>query len=291
MKTSTRPPILSAQQWRAAVKEGTVGGLSRQVPSAIARGADGAVAFIASTPAPDRYGDTIDQNGWDTSSYEKNPVLLWAHSYSTPPVGKVLKLVKNADALRADAVEFTPKEVHAFGAEVGAMVREGFLNTVSVGFLPKSWEERYGETGNFLGYHFKEMELLEISVVPVPANPQALVDGRAFVKSLAEWASATETPDADVAPVARSWGDQLRSWLKAADDAQVRLTQDSDDADFRAMLSCLERIAVSSERTEKALGELLTITRASSGLASESRSVDAADDLTLSEALALLSRG
>ena len=284
MKTSTRPEILSTQQWRALNKEGKVGALSRQA-STIERAPDGAVSFIASTAAADRYGDTIDQKGWDTKAYEANPVLLWAHSYSTPPVGKVLKLGKGPDALRADAVEFTSKETHAFGAEVGAMVREGFLNTVSVGFLPRKWEERYGEGGEFKGYHFTEMELLEISVVPVPANPQALIDGRAFAKSLQGWAADAEKPEVAIAPVARSWGAELRSWFASLEERAVAVEEERDAGDFHAMLSLLERIAASSARAAEAQEQVLAMLRSGTGLVRAPVVTDAVPEMTLDVAL------
>lgn len=248
MKRATRPSILSAPAWRAALKQNQTAGLSRS--ATVRREADGGVSFVASTAGSDRYGDTIDQTGWDTSAYEKNPVLLWAHSYSTPPVGKVGRIDKSGDLTALD-VEFTPKEMHQFGAEVGEMVRAGFLNTVSVGFLPKQWEERHDEAGNFLGYNFKAQELLEISVVPVPANPQALVDGRAFAKSIATWADSVT---GDAPPLAREYRDTLAAWLKSAEE-QAQRTADAQDADaFAEMLAVLRSIDGRLATLERAAG-------------------------------------
>lgn len=245
-----RPVVVSPLEWRSLLKQGKNAGVARSVP--IKRAADGTVSFVASSVDADRYGDTIDQAGWETAAFEANPVLLWAHSHSTPPVGKVGALVKDGGPLRATACEFTPAEMHPFGAQVGEMVKNGFLNTVSVGFLPIEWEERYDEGGRFLGYHFKRQELLEISVVPVPANPQALIEGKSFAKSLADWCA---TPD-ESAPIARVWQGEVAGFLKAADDLQTRAEDSADANAFGDMLKMLERIAVATEANTIELREM-----------------------------------
>lgn len=279
---------MTSAQWRAAVKQGNVGALSRQNPDAIQR-ADGNVSFIASTATADRYGDTIDQSGWDTASFERNPVLLWAHSYSTPPVGKVGKLEKTTDALKASAIEFTPREIHALGADVGEMVKAGFLNTVSVGFLPKSWEERYSEDGAFKGYHFKEMELLELSVVPVPANPQALVQSRAFGQVIEGWVNETENDQ--LPPVTKAWGDQLRAWLKAGSDAAEAIKADVDDDSFAEMLSALKAIQANTAETKNLLSAMVAVLKASKGIPPAVVSPESASTtFTLAEALLMFTK-
>lgn len=255
MKRNTRPAVVSPLEWRALQKQGKSVGIARAAP--IVRDADGTVSFVASTQGADRYGDTIDQTGWVTDSFEKNPVLLWAHSYSTPPVGKVGALDKTGD-LTAKACEFTPKEMHAFGDQVGQMVRAGFLNTVSVGFMPLEWEERYDEGGRFLGYHFKRMELLEISVVPVPANPQALVEGKGFAKSLADWC---QTPD-ESAPLARAFQAEVNGFLKAAEDMQTRAEETKDEGAFADMLALLKQIAENTKRHAEATEALVRALKA-----------------------------
>lgn len=277
MRRTTRPEILSAPQWRAAIKQGQSPALARFAP--ITR-AEGGVSFVASSATPDRYGDTIDQTGWDTSAYEKNPVLLWAHDYSTPPVGKVGALDKTGD-LTARSIEFTPSDMHAFGAQVGDMVRAGFLSTVSVGFLPKAWEERRDESGNFIGYHFKQAELLEISVVPVPANPTALVEGRAFVKSLGAWAGHD---DASASPLVRSLRDEVKGVLASTSSAA-----EADDADdFTAMLALLERIAAASEAHARDLAEVRSMLTGGAPLARAAATTDADQRPTLAAALGAL---
>jgi len=60
------------------------------------------------------------------------------------------------------------------------MVQGDWLRTGSVGFRPQDWEVlRDPETNQFTGYNFKKQELLEFSIVTVPANPEALVSAKA----------------------------------------------------------------------------------------------------------------
>ena len=46
------------------------------------------VSFIASTANADRYGDVINQRGWDLSKYRQNPVILLNHNANALPIGK-----------------------------------------------------------------------------------------------------------------------------------------------------------------------------------------------------------
>ena len=46
------------------------------------------VSFIASTANPDRYGDVINQRGWDLGKYRKNPVILLNHNANSLPIGR-----------------------------------------------------------------------------------------------------------------------------------------------------------------------------------------------------------
>lgn len=129
--------------------------------------------FVISTGAVDRDNDTIKVEGWDVKNYLRNPVVLWAHDSSRPPVGKAVSVVKTAGTLKA-TVEFVPEGVYDLADTVYQMVKGGFLRATSVGFRPKRDKWSYNEERG--GVDFEEQELLEFSVVPVPSNPQALMD-------------------------------------------------------------------------------------------------------------------
>ena len=40
--------------------------------------------FVASTEAEDRYGDVIEQEGWNLADFRKNPIALWMHDHKSP---------------------------------------------------------------------------------------------------------------------------------------------------------------------------------------------------------------
>ena len=98
-------------------------------------------------------------------------MLLWAHDYHQPAIGRAAKMWTEPHRLLAK-MEFAPTE---FAQEIASLYRSGFQWGVPVGFKPLRYEERRDEkTGAFLGLRFLEQELLEVSAVPVPANRSAL---------------------------------------------------------------------------------------------------------------------
>lgn len=119
------------------------------------------VEVVASTEIIDRQGERILQSGWELENYLKNPVVLWAHKYSELPIGKALKVWVEDGKLKAK-IQFAN---HKFANEIWELVKEKYLRAVSVGFRVLEDE----------GKDIKKAELYEISFVPVPANPEALV--------------------------------------------------------------------------------------------------------------------
>lgn len=136
----------------------------------------GPALFVLSTDEVDRHGDVVAAEGWNLEFYRRNPVLLWAHDYRRPAIGRALSLWAEPHRLLA-RMEFAPT---AFAQEVAALYRAGFQWGVSVGFRPLEFEERRdAATGAFLGIRFLRQELLEVSAVTVPANRSALRRPRA----------------------------------------------------------------------------------------------------------------
>ena len=140
-------------------------------------------SFIASTSAVDRYGDIVEQS-WDLESYKKNPIILFNHNPLELPIGRgSVEVVDNQ--LMID-IEFDINDPLA--AEIGRKVKDGYLNAVSVGFnpiesilrseLPKD-HKFYSEQGTY----FQKSQLLEVSVVTIPANQEA-VAAKDYIKRL-----------------------------------------------------------------------------------------------------------
>ncbi len=159
-----------------------INGIIRQVGNE----EDRTLEVVASDESIDRYEEVISVTGWDLKNYRKNPVVLFGHDYHSLPVGQSLKVWKSLDGeakqLRSH-MRFATAEAHPFAESVYRLLQGGELRTVSVGFLPWDWEDPEGEVprdgdGRATAPQrtYRKQELLEISVVPVPANPNALVD-------------------------------------------------------------------------------------------------------------------
>ena len=133
------------------------------------------LTFVISNEEVDRHGDVVVAQGWRLQAYLRNPVLLWAHNYGLPAIGRALTVWPEPGQLLA-RMEFAPAP---FAREVAALYRSGYQQGVSVGFQPLRYEERRDPvTGAFLGLRFLEQELVEVSAVPVPANRNALLRQR-----------------------------------------------------------------------------------------------------------------
>ena len=131
------------------------------------------IVHIISTEQADRMGDIVRAKGMDDENYAKNPVVLFGHDYSSFPVGKSLwrkTTTRNGVKGVMAKTQFADTEE---GRKVFELWKDGFLNASSIGFMNKEAEPINGENG-FVGFDFKKWELLEYSIVPVPANAGAV---------------------------------------------------------------------------------------------------------------------
>lgn len=130
---------------------------------------------LISTGDVDRDSDTINPLGWQVDSYMKNPVVMWGHDYMgiTPaggvPIGKTTSLSITPEGPVATFEFRQPAHAGDFVNIVRSAWEQGILQAASVGFRPLKWSDR--ENG---GRDFHEQELLEWSIVAIPANGAAL---------------------------------------------------------------------------------------------------------------------
>ena len=119
----------------------------------------------------DRYGDVIRADGLDVAAYQRNPVVLFGHD-GKQPIGRATRVWRDGGRWLADFTLASTDKAR----EVAQLIRDKVLGAVSIGFLPKEAPKvRKDEDGAWLGYVFPSAELLEFSVVSVPANPAALI--------------------------------------------------------------------------------------------------------------------
>ncbi|MEI7729199.1 MAG: HK97 family phage prohead protease [Verrucomicrobiota bacterium] len=128
--------------------------------------------FIASDETLDRAGEVILARGWDLAAYRRNPVFQNAHQYGDilHTLGRALKVEVIGDRLHLRVLFAT--EINPLAKLAYDLYRAGFLNAVSVGFQPRRWENGNDQTP--WRRRFLEQELLEVSAVSIPANPNAL---------------------------------------------------------------------------------------------------------------------
>jgi HK97 family phage prohead protease len=143
------------------------------------------IDFIASDATLDRTGEIILANGWRLENFRRNPVFQNAHNYGNIvfTLGRALLTEVREGRLFLRVLFAT--DINPMARLAYDMYRRGFLNAVSVGFLPLRWEN--GNDHTSFRRRFLEQELLEVSAVAVPANPNAL--------SLALKAGAVEQSD------------------------------------------------------------------------------------------------
>ncbi len=124
------------------------------------------------TGAVARDGDIVDPTGMSLEHYLRNPVVLWAHDATGRtesaglPVGRTLSLERRAECIEAD-FEFLPGD--PFAQRVQNAWERGFLRSASIGW--RSLETAPLPGGR--GLCHRKTELLEWSLVPVPADPLA----------------------------------------------------------------------------------------------------------------------
>jgi len=126
--------------------------------------------FVVSTPEIDRYGTVIVPSGIDYSAFMNNPVVLAQHESEKWPIGRCLGFAMNGENLEATMqVECITED----GRTLNKLIDAGFVRAVSVGIIPIETEEQTIEGQRVTVY--TKSELVEFSVVSVPANRTALI--------------------------------------------------------------------------------------------------------------------
>lgn len=136
----------------------------------------------------DRDGDIISMSGWKMDNFLKNPVFLYAHNYSSVPIGSATKVIKRKDPARLEFHEKFPTEgLYPFADMIFELFNEKILNASSVGFIAIEHEplEKDSNSDEMFsrGRRYLKQELLELSACPVPSNPNALQNSMKFMKS------------------------------------------------------------------------------------------------------------
>lgn len=180
----------------------------------IRKGEEGSrkMTFVASDFSRDRYKTVLNQDNWQLKDYNRNGIIAYQHdTYNSDPdciIGKGRAFTeldsKGKNRLMIE-IEFEPAEMNELADKVYKKLQFGTLNAVSVGFRPigkGTWgkgDEGPGQPNET--YYYAGQELLEVSVVNIPANPNALrrsAEDEDELKALREEALAGERKDPEV---------------------------------------------------------------------------------------------
>jgi hypothetical protein len=205
------------------------------------------LVFTAATSTVARDGMIVDCASIKLDNYRRNPVFLWGHRSDLLPIGKA-KCAIDGDKLRI-SVEFDQGSRQA--REIERLYREGFLAGVSIGWAPGRIIQRnqlaktdpyYSESESWRSVVHYDSELLEVSAVPVPADAQALLDGREYAPECVRSLLSAGLPyPGEQGGLADALLEQLRSELGLTPAAAGRSTP-APEPDFFAWLCQKETV-------------------------------------------------
>jgi len=164
---------------------------------------DGEIAHLTccvTSRNPDRDNDILEPSG---ATIDPKQALRFNHDPSQP-VGKLLGVVERDD--EKIVAKYAVLDT-ALGRDVLTLVKAGALR-ISHGFRPLEFEQRKGSQG---GWHIRKYELVETSLVAIPANVDAEILSlstksfesqpvKAWVDSIKKdnsMTTATQTPPAE----------------------------------------------------------------------------------------------
>jgi phage head maturation protease len=138
---------------------------------------------VITTDSLDRDNEVVMPDGMNAVDYEKNPLLLWNHDQGQP-IGKCIGLTRKSNAIIGE-FEFA-KRPEGFQGEffpefVAALVGQGIVKGTSIQYIPEPNGARRANDADTKRYGaqlktvYSRWKLLEVSVAPLQANPDALV--------------------------------------------------------------------------------------------------------------------
>src|SRR6266508_3206601 len=135
------------------------------------------VLAVISSNAVDRDGEVVQPKGMKKKNYAGNPVVMVNHDYRSLPVGKALWVKADGDRILAKSYISDKTQL---ARDVFGLLQDGVLNAFSIGFAslrssaPTTQEVNVRPELKGAKLIHREWELLEYSIVGIPANQEAL---------------------------------------------------------------------------------------------------------------------
>lgn len=180
----------------------------------------------ANTTDKDRVGDVILEEAWTKgglNNYLKNPIILFAHNHEKP-IGKVLEHFVSDKGLKVVA------KISKSAKDIYQLIKEGILTSFSVSFLTKDAD--YDSMTDI--FVIKDLELLELSIVSVPANQNSQFsikkclnsdEYKEFVKKYNKAVSQEEANTSSFDDLVNELKKEIQN-MATKDDTEVTLSQE-----------------------------------------------------------------
>lgn len=228
--------------------------MARFEPETVKDLGEGVFEATVTTASTDRTMESIDTSGITTDSWVQTGMpVLYGHDYSSLPIGKGLSFKQFKTKMTA-RFQLATKE-YPFAKTVADMIKGGYLNAVSIGGIVRQWNEDYTV--------IKAMDMVEFSVVPIPANAEAVITSR----------SLEAVAGKSVAEISREYQDFVQK--ETAKHLEKSLDMDELDRHIKSLkdLTVILEQAKIAKTDEKAISEsdeVITLTiRKAAGKVSE----------------------
>lgn len=166
--------LLETSEWKTRSSKDM--GLIKSIEAETEDAGDRQLRFTISNGGVDRYNDRVIQSGWKLENYNTNPVVLFNHDEALI-IGRCVEIGLVGDKLKA-TVEFLAGDTPHFGEladGVYRMLKGKYLNAVSVGFRVLDYD-KVDDDARPRGCDYTSQDLLEFSIVTIPALPSALIE-------------------------------------------------------------------------------------------------------------------
>lgn len=125
--------------------------------------------FVLTSNIIDRENERMNVQGINFADYMNNPVVLYNHDGQDFPVGTMQRIWIENNKLLGEIVFH---DIDAESIKAHEYVKNHVLNAVSIGFIPVEFKEDKINGKSIIT--FIKSNLLEVSLVALPANPEAI---------------------------------------------------------------------------------------------------------------------
>lgn len=207
----------------------------------------------ASTNDIDRSNDIVSAAVWEKGleNYLKNPIILAYHDY-TKPVGRMVEHKTDSKGLWIKA------RISSAAEDIFKLVKDGIMTAFSIGF--RVLDAEYNQALDV--FLIKEVELHEISVVPVPCNQNTLFSlSKAFdtaedYNSYKMLFAAKDAQSKELENPAVSDSKPKKEWNMTPEEIQAQIAKAALEAAEKALAADREaRAKAEKEAAEKAAAD------------------------------------